>query len=191
MRFPISQFVLAGALLSATLPQLAALDAKPVILSPDRVASALQGFGVGAQSSEVEFVSAVPVSSSSSKLQVESWKRLNDSTAWVQLRCEKNQDCLPFFVLLHGAEHAFPAKQPVATGSMAHVSAKTAGRKPSLVRAGARATLFLLGASSRITTVVVCLDNGSLGSQVRVKNLVTKQILTAEVVDKGVVRSTF
>jgi Chaperone for flagella basal body P-ring formation len=190
MRISISQTVAASVLLAglSTVPAFA-LNGKSVVLSPERVAETLRVSGFSARSTEVEFVSSVPVSAATAKLRVEHWRRLSDSTAWVQLRCQQSGDCIPFFVILHSSENNFPAKLPKNNSSL--VKPLVAPQSAPLVKTGMRATLFLQSATSRITTVVVCLENGVLGSQVRVKNPVTKQVLMAEVIDKGVVKSTF
>jgi hypothetical protein len=190
MRISIAQTVVATVLMAGliTVPA-SALNDKSVILSPERVAETLRVSGFSARSSEVEFVSSVPVSASTAKLRVENWKRLSDSTAWVQLRCQHSGDCIPFFVILHSSENNFPAK--LSKNNSSTVKPGVAAQSAPLVKTGTRAMLFLQSATSRITTVVVCLDNGVLGSQVRVKNPVTKQVLMAEVIDKGVVKSTF
>jgi len=189
MRLWISQLVVASAVLVGISAPVAALNDKSEVLGSERVAEALRKSGLSAQSSDVEFVSSVPVSASAHKLRVENWRRMDDSTAWVQLRCEHSGDCVPFFVILHGSENNFPTKR--LQNDEDYVKPGVVRRVAPLVRTGTRATLFLQSATSRITTVVVCLENGVLGSQVRVKNPVTKQILTAEVIDKGVVKSTF
>lgn len=189
MRISILQIVVVSVLLGAITAPAIAINGDSVILSPERVAEALRNSGLSAQSSEVEFVSSIPVSASTHKLRVENWKRLSDSTAWVQMRCEHSGECVPFFVILHGSENKFPAKPSRSNEN--YVKPAVARPSAPLVRTGTRATLFLQSTTSRITTVVVCLENGAMGSHVRVRNPVTNQVLTAEVIDKGVVKSTF
>jgi flagella basal body P-ring formation protein FlgA len=69
--------------------------------------------------------------------------------------------------------------------------AQTKTHTPVLVRAGSRVTMILQNGAARISTPGICLDNGELGSRVRVTNLATKQVLTAEIVDRGLVQARF
>jgi len=64
-------------------------------------------------------------------------------------------------------------------------------RQKALVRLGHPATLVMIGNNTRITMIVVPLEAGSEGQQIRVRNPANAQVLTAEVVAEGLVRSSF
>lgn len=62
---------------------------------------------------------------------------------------------------------------------------------PVLVKPGRPATLVMLGQNVRITTAVVPLQPGSLGQSILVRDLTTARVLKAEVVDVGLLRTSF
>jgi hypothetical protein len=67
-----------------------------------------------------------------------------------------------------------------------------AASKPSmLVKPGRSATLIMLGQNVRITTTVVPLQLGSKGQQILVRDVATARVMTAEVVDEGLLRTGF
>jgi flagella basal body P-ring formation protein FlgA len=47
------------------------------------------------------------------------------------------------------------------------------------------------GQNMRITTTVVPLEPGSKGQTIRVRDVVTARVMTAEVVDEGLLRTSF
>jgi flagellar basal body P-ring formation chaperone FlgA len=163
----------------------------PAMLSAGRIVETLHRAGVEAAAGEVEFVGSVPASAPDVPLRITGWRKLNRDTVWVKLTCQHSQDCLPFFVLLHPADRAsiasFSAIPTVSTpvGSMKKI------RKSALIRAGSHATLVLRSGATWIRTSVICLDSGERGSRIRVRNLATKRILAAEIVDRGLVQASF
>jgi Chaperone for flagella basal body P-ring formation len=62
--------------------------------------------------------------------------------------------------------------------------------KPVLVEPGALATLFVIGHGFTIKAVVVPLQEGSLGQQIRVRSLTTNRVISAEVTGTNSLRST-
>jgi len=191
MRTRTFQFVLAALILVAASPRLAAIDLHPAILTASRVVEVLRASGIETRAENVEMVTAVPIAGSDVALQLLDWNRVSDSDAWVRLRCKSSEQCLPFFVIVHGMPQAFAAKLIAPDSRRPRFNIQNRSKQHTLIRAGSRAVLVLEGGRARITTTVICLDNGTLRSKVRVKNPATKQIWMAEVVGKGVVRSTF
>jgi Chaperone for flagella basal body P-ring formation len=184
-----SRILIGALLLLAAAPYLCArIDSRE---GANRVVDALHAVGIEATSNEVEFLTSVPASSTRTDLRVTDWRRLDQSTIWVRLVCRRPQDCLPFFILLHPDElQSIPLFHPSAR-AMAPVVARKKAHPSVLVRAGSRVTMILQSGAARITAPGVCLDDGNLGSRVRVTNVATRQILTAEIVDRGLVQAHF
>jgi hypothetical protein len=67
-----------------------------------------------------------------------------------------------------------------------------AGSKPPvLAKPGTPATLIMLGQNVRITTTAVPLQPGSKGQCILVRESSTARVMTAEVVDEGLLRTSF
>jgi len=64
-------------------------------------------------------------------------------------------------------------------------------KAPVLAKAGRPATLIMLGQNVRITTTVVPLQPGSKGQCILVRDPATARVMTAEVVDEGLLRTSF
>jgi hypothetical protein len=75
-----------------------------------------------------------------------------------------------------------------ATGQEA---SRARSKPPVLAKPGAPATLVMQGQNMRITTTVVPLEPGSKGQTIRVRDVVTARVMTAEVVDEGLLRTSF
>jgi len=158
------------------------------VLTAQHVAVALGEAGLKADPSEVEFPVSVPASNLDVPLRVRGWRKLDENTIWVRLTCQRPKDCLPFFILLHPAgPDRLPRRMDFSTPALPAASSQ----EPVLVRVGSQATLLLRNGTIRIKTPVTCLENGKLGATVRVKNLTTKRIYSAEVIARGIVRAWF
>jgi hypothetical protein len=64
-------------------------------------------------------------------------------------------------------------------------------KAPVLAKPGKPATLVMLGENVRITTTVIPLQPGSKGQRILVRELTTARVMTAEVVDDGLLRTSF
>jgi len=64
-------------------------------------------------------------------------------------------------------------------------------KPPVLAKRGRPATLVMLGQNVRITTTVVPLEPGSKGQRILVRDPATGHVMTAEVVDEGMLRTSF
>ncbi|MDR3675863.1 MAG: flagella basal body P-ring formation protein FlgA [Acidobacteriota bacterium] len=62
---------------------------------------------------------------------------------------------------------------------------------PVLAKPGRPITLVMLGQNMRITTTVVPLQPGTKGQCILVRDTTTARVMTAEVVDEGLLRTTF
>ena len=160
------------------------LTARPIV-------EALHNAGVEGDAGEIEFVGSVPVSDTDAVLRVTGFRTLNAGTVWVRLVCRRAQDCLPFFILFHPAEKGIVPSFSVLPDSKTQRASIQKTRSPSLVRAGSRATLLLKSGPASIRTSVICLDSGERGASIRVRNLATKRVLAAQVVDRGLVEARY
>ncbi len=68
---------------------------------------------------------------------------------------------------------------------------RAGSKSPVLAKPGRPATLVMLGQNVRITTTVVPLQPGSKGQCILVRDLATARVMTAEVVDEGLLRTSF
>jgi len=92
----------------------------------------------------------------------------NETLALLQFRleCAQAGQCLPFFAFVRGPR---PEAAESCQSAPNVRAARPRLRKP-VVRAGDRATVVFRGPQVRLTTTVTCLDRGSEGDIVRVKN---------------------
>lgn len=88
------------------------------------------------------------------------------------------------------------AGMPVDAGrggrpTISHGGSRAASKPPVLAKPGRPATLVMLGQNVRITTTVVPLQPGSKGECILVRESTTARVMTAEVVDEGLLRTSF
>jgi hypothetical protein len=163
-------------------------------ISEDRIVSALAGFHLAVQKSQVQFLSDVSSKSRSGNLQLVEVQRWNQSDALAKFLCAKSGDCLPFFVAIHWPTSV--DRDLALAGSNRNRTVR-AFEKPSfrnkemLVRAGQTATLIIDNSKFHATTPIICLQAGSQGQKVRIATLDRKKIALAEVIDSGVLRGSF
>ncbi|MGO8793107.1 MAG: flagella basal body P-ring formation protein FlgA [Terriglobia bacterium] len=85
------------------------------------------------------------------------------------------------------AGEGYPAESPAAWQGENRARSKP----PVLAKPGRPATLIMLGQNIRITTTVVPLQPGSKGQHILVRDLATARVMTAEVVDEGLLQTSF
>jgi hypothetical protein len=68
---------------------------------------------------------------------------------------------------------------------------RVGSKPPVLAKPGRAAILVMLGQNVRITTAVIPLQPGSKGQSILVRDLVTARVMTAEVVDDGLLQTSF
>jgi hypothetical protein len=98
----------------------------------------------------------------------------------VRLSCAKPEECLPFFVAIRGSQ-AQAVPPDVADHSSAAILRVKSDSNSFVMHAGSRETLLLDGDHVHIQLVVVCLENGAVGQNIRVASLDHKQTYTVEV----------
>ena len=64
-------------------------------------------------------------------------------------------------------------------------------KPPVLAKPGTPATLIMLGQNVRITTTVDPLQPGSKGQRILVRDIATARVMNAEVVDEGLLQTSF
>ena len=68
---------------------------------------------------------------------------------------------------------------------------RAAAKPPVLAKPGRPATLIMLGQNLRITTTVVPLQPGTKGQCILVRDISTSRVISAEVVDEGLLQTSF
>ncbi|MGA8153907.1 MAG: flagella basal body P-ring formation protein FlgA [Terriglobales bacterium] len=180
-------------LLLAPLLASASQNTERFAISTQQVAEALASAGLTARVGQVEILSEVSAASRHALLQVVGTANRAVGDAVVKLRCRDNQECLPFYVLVH----ASPAKllnsgaggtrlQPVSDQKPLDVNASF----PRVVRGGDAATLILQDADYRISLPVVCLQDGARGQKIRVASKDHRRFFEGEVVGTGMLKGS-
>lgn len=155
-------------------------------MSLEPVVAALASAGLGIGASQLEFLSHVSVTGQSPKLQVVSIQNMSGGTARVKLRCADNQECIPFYVLVHDIKGSRSQVKPfVASNERPRFESAQV-----LVRGGDHAMLILEKADLRISMPVICLQSGIRGQSIRVASTDRKQFYRAEVIAPGRLRGS-
>jgi hypothetical protein len=159
-------------------------------LSQSQIITALASTHIPTRSLEVEFLAPITLKNAAAALKVTQISKWQQDGALARIECAEPVKCVPFFVILHWTD----ARERQTTLSEFHPEGPTvsshASRKPWMVRAGQRATLILENKQLRVSTPILCLESGSQGQRVRVESLDRKRIMTAQVVDAGLLRGT-
>jgi hypothetical protein len=107
----------------------------------------------------------------------------------LRLACTSSEICLPFDVVLHAGELSLASLhwQPSANMEGKWLRRESAGAAP-LERPGQQVELVekLVGVTLR--TRAVCLESGSLGQSIRVRNISSGRVLEATIAGQGLVR---
>ena len=160
-------------------------------ITTDEVAAAIRAAGMLVSSQQVSLLTEITASSNMPALKVESIERWGNNAMKVRLSCTGPQECLPFFVAVHGIEaNNSRLLMAASDGASAIGGAAKASSGPIVMRSGAPATLFIDGQRIHIRLSVVCLDNGAIGQSIRVTSKDRKNVYTANVVDGTTLRAT-
>jgi hypothetical protein len=114
-------------------------------------------------------------------------------TVKVQLRCRDRRACLPFYVLLTGAEKAGTRGQTLQLTSGIPSDRRDAIEvfaEQTLMRDGDPATLVFDGSRLRISLPVICLQSGSRGQTIRVESRDHKRFFKAEIIESGLLKAS-
>jgi hypothetical protein len=160
-------------------------------VTADQILSAVAAARVPVRSAEVEFLAPVVLNQPDAMLKLSHIEKSQGDSAVARIACANPGECLPFFVILHWSDAQERVavlgplrSQPVRESSTPRIS------RPMLVRAGHAATLLMQNGTMRITTQIICLQNGAMGEEIRISSLDHKRITTAEVVDSGLLKGT-
>jgi hypothetical protein len=147
------------------------------------VADAMELTGTAVNPDQIEFLSGGSNIREGAEVRVLHATNRTDGAVKVELRCQDNQACLPFYVLVHGLD-GVNLKLPEKRAQLV-----TAARAPqSLIRGGDHATLILESRDSRISMPVICLQSGQRGQTIRVSSTDRKQVFAAEIVATGMLK---
>jgi hypothetical protein len=119
-------------------------------------------------------------------------------TWMLRMDCRSRRDCLPFHVAMHSRDLCISLPHGrngcrVRAPQRAQVSSLNTGipykaAGPPLVRSGDRALLVEDRSGMRFTAKALCLQGGSLGDAIHVRNLATQRILVGIVAGRALVR---
>jgi hypothetical protein len=155
-------------------------------LSAQQVVAAIRTGGISASPDRIEFLSGTGSVSESANLQFVSVTNGNAGTVKVKLRCQDRHECLPFYVLLHGADSVNGQKLGVRSGPVIQ-----AGSPQNVVHNGDHATLVIETADSRIKLAVICMESGVPGQKIRVASPDRKHFYDAEIATAGLLKGSF
>jgi hypothetical protein len=156
-------------------------------ITTEQVAAAMSNAGLNTSAKQVVLLTDVVASTNAPTLKVESMEHWGDRGMKVRLSCVKPEECLPFFVAIRGGQ-AQAVPPDVAIRSSAAILRAESDSNSFVVRVGSRETLLLDGSHIHIQLVVVCLENGAIGQNIRVASLDHKQTYMAEVIGNKVLR---
>jgi hypothetical protein len=161
------------------------------VVTAEQVLSAVAAVRIPVRSAEVEFLAPIVLFDAHPLLKLAHIEKSPDDSVVARIACVNSGECLPFFVILHWSDPQErmavlgpPRSHPVRLNLDPQVP------KPLLVRAGRQATLLMQNGKMRIATPIICLQNGALGEEIRVSSLDHKRVVTAEVVDSGLLKGT-
>ncbi|MBZ5653716.1 MAG: flagella basal body P-ring formation protein FlgA [Acidobacteriia bacterium] len=175
--------LLCGALLQVAVGQ---TRSTRMTMSPEPVVAALASAGLEVGASQLEFLSHVNATGENPNLQVVSIHNMSAETARVKVRCTDNQECIPFYVLVHDMKGSGSLAKPLVAGN----DRPRLESIRALVRGGDHATLILEKADLRISMPVICLQSGVRGQRIRVASTDRKQFYRAEVIAPGTLRGS-
>jgi Chaperone for flagella basal body P-ring formation len=147
------------------------------------VADAMGLTGTAVNPDQIEFLAGGSNIREGAEVRVLKVTNRTDGTLKVELRCQDNHACLPFYVLVHGLD---PVNLTVPEKRSQPVSAASVPQ--SLIRGGDHATLILESRDSRISMPVICLQSGVRGQTIRVASTDRKQVFDAEIVATGMLK---
>ena len=157
-------------------------------IEPSQVATALSNETTHVDAEQIQMLAQVTSTDANPQLEILSVAPTKESAgALVMLGCGKRSSCLPFYVLVENND--------AASGLLAsekHASSMRSAKKTSIMmRAGTHATLRMDSPRAQISLAVVSLENGGVGSRVRVATPDHKQFFVGEVVGPNLLKGSF
>lgn len=160
-------------------------DVRRSATSARQVMDAMAQAGIAVRPDQIDLLSGISGARESSSVRVVSVTDRTAGTAKVKLRCQDNQECLPFYVLVHGLNGV-----RVSSTRTPSVPVVQASSVQNIVRGGDHATLILESADSRMSLPVICLQSGVRGQKIRVASPDHRQFFDAEIVATGVLKGS-
>lgn len=181
------KFACSALLLISVMPAaMSQTDPGRTAIPVQRVADAMASAGMEVNPDQIEFLSGASWTDETAKIRVVSVGHGSAGQAKVKLRCQNNQECLPFYVLVDGIRRA---DRNSPTARLEPVILPTI--PPKVIRAGDHATLILETGDARMSFPVICLQSGVRGQRIRAASPDRKQLYDAEVVASGMLRGNF
>jgi hypothetical protein len=117
---------------------------------------------------------------SEARLHVAAVHAVAGGDTWLlRMACGSREECLPFEVMLRGRTQIAVAGAGVGRASALPILSSPAG--PPLVRAGERVMLAEEVSGMRLSAPAVCLQAGSAGQRIRVRNVSSRRVVLARV----------
>jgi flagella basal body P-ring formation protein FlgA len=157
-------------------------------VSPEAVVQTIRARGLQIEQQQVSFLASITATRAEPQLRIVGARKLDTSRTAVQMSCESNAVCLPFYVILHGdsAEQYRVLTQPIPGAKGKRLPRPV--EKPC-IRTGDRASLVMENQDMRITVQVIALQNGRTGDTIRVTDTERKKLYRAEVSGPGLLKS--
>lgn len=153
-------------------------------ISVQQVADALAASGIAVNSTQIELFSGITSAAENATMRVVSVSDQSAGAMKVKLRCQNNQQCLPFYVLVRGLDG-----KTIATANARALPIVNANALPqNVIHGGDRATLILESADSRMSLPVICLESGARGQKIHVASPDHRQFFDAEIVATGMLK---
>ncbi len=151
----------------------------PHAISCDEVTAVLSS-QIQVSCKQVEFLFPASARVESPNLEAVQVKRTVFGGVSVMLKCSRPEECLPFYVLVHGLK--LEGQDGKANKAITEVT------KQRVVRRGQQVKLVLENRSMRLMMPAICLEDGARGQRIRTSSIDRKQVHEAEVIAPGVVR---
>jgi hypothetical protein len=171
---------------AASLPvAMSQTDAARSVVSTRQVVDAMAAVGIAVNLNQIDILSGSSGTRENANMRVVSVTTQNVGGLKVKLRCQDNQECLPFYVLVHGLNGAN------LSSTIARSTPVTKASSPqNVIRGGDRATLILESPDSRMSLPVICLQGGVRGQTIRVASPDHRQLFNAEVIAPGILKGS-
>jgi flagella basal body P-ring formation protein FlgA len=190
--------IFARSVVTLSVLQLALAQPVPVrdVISPQQIADAMSVAGIAVTPAQIEVLSGSIHAKVNATLRVVSVREQSSGAITVKLRCQNNDQCLPFYVFVHGVAGMASGTSSGVGGRVGQALITTSAQKvsaltlsgPAIVRSGDRATLILESADSHMRLPVVCLQSGAMGEMIHVSSPDHRQFFDAEVVGSGMLK---
>jgi flagella basal body P-ring formation protein FlgA len=160
-------------------------DAVRSVISTRQVADAMAVAGIAVNVNQIELLSGTSSTRENADVRVVSVTDQTAGAVKVKLRCQDNQECLPFYVLVHGLDRVNLSSTIVRA-----VPAVKASSPQNVIRGGDHATLILESPDSRMRLPVICLQSGVRGQTTRVASPDRRQLFNAEIIAPGILKGS-